>query len=76
MTGQDVANARVDLGAMWGLGRPLYASELGRILRFIQRDPGAPVKAWETGEAAVPGPASLAIDLMLAGAKPPGFRTP
>ena len=70
MTGTQVRKARTTLGRMWGLERPLTAAELGRILRFKRRDPGATVLAWENGDS-VPGPVSLAIELMLAGAMPP-----
>jgi hypothetical protein len=53
-----------------GLGRPLHASELGRILRLTSRDPGAVVIGWEREHHQITGPVSLAIDLMLAGAIP------
>jgi hypothetical protein len=56
---------------MWGLDRPLHASELARALRLEGRDVGATVLRWERGERAVSGPVSVAIEMMLAGAKPP-----
>ncbi|MBN9008720.1 MAG: hypothetical protein J0H63_00845 [Rhizobiales bacterium] len=55
---------------MWGLGRPLRRSELGRVLRLTGRDPGKQVARWEAGDGPT-GPASVAIDMMLAGAMPP-----
>jgi hypothetical protein len=57
---------------MWGLDRPLHAAELARALRLAGRDPGLTILRWERGVTTVSGPASVAIDMMLAGAKPPG----
>lgn len=70
MTGREIRNARAKLGKLWGLNRPLHASELARALRLQGRDPGATVLAWEAGTP-VSGPVSVAIEMMLAGAKPP-----
>jgi hypothetical protein len=70
MTGHDIRAARGTLGELWGLGRPLYASELARALRLRGRDPGATVLAWEAGTP-ISGPVSVAIEMMLAGARPP-----
>jgi len=70
MTGRDIRAARAKLGKLWGLDRPLYASELARALRLKGRDPGATVLAWEAG-ATITGPVSVAIEMMLAGAEPP-----
>lgn len=70
MTGRDIRRARRKLGAMWDLGRPLRAAELGRLLRLQGRDPGATVLAWEAGSP-VTGPVSVAVEMMLAGAVPP-----
>ena len=69
MTGKEVRAARATLGRMWGLNRPLFASELARALRLKGRDPGATVLAWESGSP-ISGPVSVAIEMMLAGAKP------
>jgi hypothetical protein len=69
MTGADIRKARATLGDMWGLGRPLQAAELGRVLR-LQGDVGASVLAWEAGKP-VSGPVSVAIEMMLAGDRPP-----
>jgi hypothetical protein len=74
MTGRDVKRARKTLGEMWGLGRPVRASEFGRILRFHGRDPGRTVIDWENRKQAVSGPASLAIEMMLAGSEPPSLK--
>ena len=59
MTSAQLRKARATLGALWGLDRPLRASELGRILRLKGRDPGATVLAWEGGDP-VTGPVSVA----------------
>jgi hypothetical protein len=71
MTGEDMSNARAQLGEAWGLGRPLTMAEFGRVLRLKGRDPGAGIRDYERGTTGISGPLSLAIDLMLAGARPP-----
>lgn len=71
MTGNDIRNARGKLGKLWGFGRPLRMSELGRALRMRSRDVGATVRDWERGKATITGPVSVAIEMMLAGAMPP-----
>lgn len=73
MTGAQLRKARTTLGTQWGLDRPLRAAELGRLLRLNGRDPGRHVLDWENGKHAVSGPVSIAIDLMLAGNKPPTY---
>lgn len=73
MTSAQVREARASLGHQFGLGRPLRAAELGRLLRLKGRDPGATVLAWEAG-APVSGPVSVALEMMLAGARPPTFE--
>jgi hypothetical protein len=74
MTGQEVYEARQDLGYAWGLGRPLFAAELGRVLKLTGREPGQQVLRWEAGKARVPGPAEVALQLMLRGSMPAGVR--
>lgn len=69
MTGAELRDARATLGQMWGLDRPLYASELGRALRLKGRADEAVMK-WERGDGPT-GPASVAIQMMLDGATPP-----
>ena len=71
MTPESLYNARRTLGAMWGLGRPLKASELGRALRLGGRDPGESIRDYERGKTRISGPMSVAVEMMLAGAKPP-----
>lgn len=72
MTGPEIRQARADLGRLFGLGRPLRAAELGRLLRLKGRDPGATVLAWEAGDP-ISGPVSVAVEMMLDGARPPTF---
>lgn len=67
----DLKAAIEALGRAWGLDRPLHNSELARALRLQGRDPGQSVQAWLTGVTPVSGPASVAIQMMLAGAEPP-----
>lgn len=73
MTGKDIRDARAKLGKMRGLGRPLHASELGRLLRLKGRDPGESILDWERGKP-ISGPASVALEMMLAGAEPPTWH--
>lgn len=71
MTPDDLYAARRTLGMMWGLGRPLHASEMGRALRLGGRDPGESIRDYERGKTRISGPMSVAVEMMLAGAKPP-----
>lgn len=71
MTGKQVRKARTTLGKMWGLDRPLHMAELGELLRLKGRDPGATIREWEREKTLITGPASVAIEMMLAGAEPP-----
>jgi hypothetical protein len=73
MTGRDIHKARVALGKLYGLGRPLKASELGRLLRMPGRDPGRSVLDWEDGKYPLNGPASVAVEAMLDGFRPRHF---
>ena len=73
MTGDDLRLARKRLGELWGLERPIFAAELGRALRLAKDDPGESIRAYEAGKAKrVPGPVSVAVEMMLAGTLPPG----
>jgi hypothetical protein len=72
MTGRDIRNARVKLGKLWGLDRPLAAAELGRVLGLEGRDPGRSVLDWEIGKTRVTGPVSRAIEAWLGGYVPAG----
>ena len=71
MTPDELYDARRSLGMMWGLGRPLHAAELGRALRLGGRDPGESIRDYERGKTRISGPMSVAVEMMLAGAKPP-----
>lgn len=71
MTGEELHDARRTLGMMWGFDRPLHASELGRALRLGGRDPGESIRDYERGKTRISGPMSVAVEMMLAGAKPP-----
>ena len=71
MTPDQLRNARRVLGEMWGLGRPLKASELGRALRLAGRAPGRSVLDWEAGKSPISGPVSVAVQMMLNGCLPP-----
>jgi hypothetical protein len=71
MKPSDLTAARVALGKLWGLGRPLKMSELGRLLRFPSTDPGQSIRDYEAGETRIPGPVTVAVEMMLRGAPPP-----
>ena len=72
MTGDELRTARETLGELWGLGRPLKMSEMGRALRLGGRDPGESIKDYESGKTSISGPVSVAIEMMLDGAMPRG----
>jgi hypothetical protein len=71
MTPADLYAARRALGELWGKGRPLHASELGRALRLGGRDPGESIRDYERGKTRISGPMSVAVEMMLRGALPP-----
>ena len=73
MTGRDLRTARATLGELYGLGRPLAAAELGRLLRLPGRDPGRSVLDWEDGKYPLSGPASVAVEALLGGFRPGHF---
>ena len=69
MNGKELRDARGTLGELWGLPGPLPMAALGRVLRLQGRDPGATVRDWER-RGGPTGPAALAVELMLDGARP------
>lgn len=71
MNPDDLRDARAALGTLWGFGRPLNYTELGRALRLGGRDPGESVRDYERGKTRISGPMSVAVAMMLAGAPPP-----
>lgn len=71
MTPDELRDARAALGALWGLGRPLHASELGRVLRLGGKEPGESIRDYERGKTRISGPMSVAVEMMLRGALPP-----
>lgn len=71
MTPDELRDAREALGKLWGFGRPLNFTELGRALRLGGKDPGESVRDYERGKTKISGPMSVAIAMMLAGATPP-----
>jgi len=71
MTASEMHAARAKLGQMWGLGRPLQMSELGRVLRLSGSDPGQSVRDYERGTTRISGPVSVAVEMWLNGCLPP-----
>lgn len=71
VTGDELYAARRTLGELWGKGRPLHVSELGRALRLGGQDPGDSIRDYERGKTRISGPISVAIEMMLAGSPPP-----
>jgi hypothetical protein len=45
-------------------------AEMGRVLGLTGRDPGAGIRDYERGTTRISGPIALAVELMLAGARP------
>lgn len=70
MTGKELRDARATLGDLWGLGRPLKMTEMGRALRLGGRDPGQSIRDYERGHTPISGPLSALLELYLAGAHP------
>lgn len=67
----DVEAARVKLGELWGLGRPLTRAELARALLLSPQYGGDHISKLESGKANLSGPICVAIRMMLDGAVPP-----
>ncbi len=72
MNGEDMKAARVKLGEMWGLGRPLKMTEMGRILGLSRTDPGQSVREWERGNRPITGTTATLVQIYLNGALPIG----
>lgn len=66
----DVKEARERIGLLMGLGRPLSYRETARMLRMAPASGGDTVRKWEA-EGTITGPASVALEMVLAGATPP-----
>lgn len=71
MTPERLRDARNTLGHLWGLGRPLRMSEMGRALGLGGRDPGESIRDYERGKTAISGPVSRLVRVYLSGALPP-----
>lgn len=71
MTGEELRSARATLGELWGLGRPLKMSELGRAIGLTGNDPGQSIRDYERGATKISGPISFLVRLYLGGAIPP-----
>lgn len=71
MTGDELKEARRTLGALWGKGRPLHMSEMGRALRMSGKDPGQSIRDYERGTTKISGPIATAVEMFLAGMLPP-----
>ena len=75
LTPAELHTARAALGLMWGLGRPLKASEMGRALGLTGRDPGHSIIDYERGKTPIRGSTLRLIRVYLNGAVPPdGIR--
>ena len=68
--GPRLKTAMRELGQLWGLRRNVRPAELGRALRLGPGDPGGTVRNWLENKTGMPGPASMAIEMMLLGALP------
>ena len=65
MTGDDVKAARVRLGEIWGVGRPLSPIELARALGLSPTNGNDHVLNMEKGKSKVSGPIELLIEFYL-----------
>lgn len=70
MTANELRDARAALGELWGKGRPLHASELGRACGLGGRDPGESIRDYERGKTAISGPLARLVRLYLKGVLP------
>lgn len=66
----NIGKARVQLGEIWGLNRPLTKLELARALGLSPVYGGDHVAKWEKGVSPVSGTAEVALRMMLDGARP------
>lgn len=71
MTPAEFYAARATLGQLWGLGRPLKMSEMGRALGLGGRDPGESIRDYERGKTTISGPVARLVRVYLNGALPP-----
>jgi hypothetical protein len=71
MTPVELRAARARLGDMWGLGRPLKCSELGRAIGLSGRDPGQSIIDYERGKTPISGPIAFLVRVYLNGTLPP-----
>jgi hypothetical protein len=69
VTGEELREARAQLGMMWGHGRHLGVNELARALR-LGPNGGANILKMERGTMPVSGPISVAVEAMLTGFRP------
>jgi hypothetical protein len=66
----DLSVARVRLGTIWGLDRPITKRELARALGLSPRYGDEHIAKVENGKTNLSGPIEVAVRMMLAGAKP------
>ena len=71
VTPEELRTARAALGELWGLGRPLKMSELGRAIGLTGNDPGQSIRDYERGATRISGPISFLVRLYLNGILPP-----
>lgn len=66
----EVREARITLGAMWGLGREMWKEELGLALELSAKNARVAVHHMEHHPERITGPISVAIRAMLDGFVP------
>lgn len=71
MTGAEMRAARAALGHLWGYGRPLKMTELGRACGLGGADPGQSIRDYERGTTRIGGPLAMLVTLYLRGMLPP-----
>lgn len=70
MTPDELEQARVTLGKLWGLGRPLHYHELAHVLRLR----GHVLTAYRKGTQPIPRHVAMLVWMMLDGARPRGLE--
>jgi hypothetical protein len=70
MSHEELEHARVTLGKLWGLGRPLHYHELSHVLRLDSQA----LARYRKGEKAIPRHVAMLVWMMLDGARPRGLE--
>jgi hypothetical protein len=75
MNGEELNAARVKLGELWNLGKPVGPNALARALQ-LGKNGASHILAMESGAKAVSGPIAACIETWLATGYRPPDKTP